>query len=101
MGLTPDQFVECRRRLYARGFPVPDETTGLYDIEAIDRWRMRQRPDLYPEVQTALPAVEPAPRIDWGERFVEARKAESMGERFAKAERTRRAKTRSGDGGRA
>src|SRR5689334_5841562 len=77
MGLTPNQFVECRRRLYARGFPVPDETTGLYDIEAIDRWRMRQRPDLYPEVQPGLPVVGPAPRTDLGARFADAQKAKS------------------------
>jgi hypothetical protein len=93
MGLTPNQFVECRRRLYARGFPVPDETTGLYDIEAIDRWRMRQRPDLYPEVQPGLPVVGPAPRTDLGARFADAQKAKSMGKRFADAERARRAKT--------
>lgn len=71
--LTPLQFQECQRRLFERGFPLPDETTGMYDLEAVDRWRKRQRPDLYPELTAGLPAVEVArPRTDWGARFVEA-----------------------------
>jgi hypothetical protein len=59
--LTEAQFRDCSRRLYARGFPLPDETTGMYDLEAVDRWRKRQRPDLYPELTTQPLAAEIAP----------------------------------------
>lgn len=60
--LTEGQFRDCARRLYARGFPMPDETTGMYDLEAVDRWRMRQRADLYPELSFPNPSVESTPR---------------------------------------
>ena len=73
MCLTSAQFDACRPRLYARGFPVPDETTGNYDIEAVHRWRKRHRPDLYPELTAAPATPESAPlRKSMGERFVEA-----------------------------
>lgn len=73
MGLTLQQIQDCARQLYARGFPLPDETTGMYDLEAVDRWRKRQRPDLYPEVTGSDPAPEIArPKVDWGARFAEA-----------------------------
>lgn len=80
LSLTMDQFAECRRRLYARGFPVPDETTGMYDLEAVDRWRMRQRPDLYPEL-TPIPIITEGapPRRSMGERFAEAEKRRRNG----------------------
>jgi hypothetical protein len=71
--LTGAQFRECQRRLYARGFPLPDETTGMYDLEAVDRWRKRQRPDLYPELTIAAFAPETAPpRRTLGEKSREA-----------------------------
>ncbi|WP_336488394.1 hypothetical protein [Methylobacterium nigriterrae] len=80
MGLTPDQFSACQRRLYARGFPVPDETTGMYLIEAVDRWAKRQRADLFPELTVGAPAIESAaPRTDWGARFAEAEKRNRNG----------------------
>lgn len=74
--LTPDQFRDCARRLYARGFPLPDETTGMYDLEAVDRWRMKQRPDLYPEIGFPAPSPLPSsPRVDLVQRDREALEA--------------------------
>ncbi|HEV2544375.1 MAG TPA: hypothetical protein VGU70_16595 [Methylobacterium sp.] len=84
--LRPDQFRDCACRLYARGFPLPDETTGMYDLEAVDRWRMKQRPDLYPEIGFPAPSsLPPSPRIDLVQRDREA----------LEAERQRRAEIRS------
>ncbi len=76
--LTEAQFRDCSRRLYARGFPLPDETTGMYDLEAVDRWRKRQRPDLYPELTPSPVTADIAPP------------RKSMGDRFAEAERRSR-----------
>ena len=36
--LTLDQFDLLREDLFARGFPRPDPTTGMYDLVAIDGW---------------------------------------------------------------
>ena len=80
MSLSLIQFEECRPRLYARGFPVPDETTGMYDIEAVERWRKRQLPDFYPEL--TIPTVAPdkgPPRKSMGDRFVEAQERRRNG----------------------
>lgn len=72
--LSEAQFEACRPQLFARGFPMPDETTGMYDLEAVDRWRKRQRPDLYPELTRDPAAFEAsAPRKSMGDRFVEAK----------------------------
>lgn len=68
--LTESQFRECEVRLYARGFPRPDPDTGMYHLEAIDRWAKRQRPDLFPELgfdgQTAPQGDLPSPAKDLG-----------------------------------
>jgi hypothetical protein len=78
--LTEAQFETCKIRLFARGFPQPDETTGMYDLEAVDRWRMRQRPDLYPELTPAPVGAEvAAPRRSMGDRFVEAKERRGHG----------------------
>jgi hypothetical protein len=47
LGLTESQFAEKLSELLARGFPKPDETTGLYDLDAIDVWRRRRHPQLF------------------------------------------------------
>ena len=47
IGLTEAQFSDKAAELYARGFPKPDETTGLYDLDAIDEWRRRRHPQLF------------------------------------------------------
>lgn len=78
--LTEPQFDACRVRLFARGFPQPDETTGMYDLEAVDRWRKRQRPDLYPELTLASVGNEKESlRKSMGERFVEAKERRGYG----------------------
>lgn len=53
LGLTVEQFEQKLPELLARGFPPADKTTGMYDLGAIDQWRMRRFPHLFP-----LPAVE-------------------------------------------
>jgi hypothetical protein len=47
LGLTPAQFEEKLPALLQRGFPAPDETTGNYCLEAVDRWRFRRFPQLF------------------------------------------------------
>jgi hypothetical protein len=47
LGLTEAQFAEKLPQLLARGFPKPDETTGLFDLDAIDAWRRRRHPHLF------------------------------------------------------
>ena len=73
MGLTAVRFRAVLGPLLARGFPAPDETTGLYDLEAVDRWRKRQLPDLYPELMLPAPAVESPPAQSMGAAFRDAR----------------------------
>jgi hypothetical protein len=38
MGRTLAQFKTDLPKLFARGFPPPDPTTGNFDLVAIDRW---------------------------------------------------------------
>jgi hypothetical protein len=47
MGLTPAEFDEVIIPLRVRGFPAPDPTTGLYDLDAIVRWRRMRHPRLF------------------------------------------------------
>ena len=42
LGSTLPEFEAWRHELERRGFPGPDETTGRYCIEAVDRWRLRR-----------------------------------------------------------
>lgn len=42
MGLSEADFLIALPELLKRGFPEPDETTGNFDLTAIDEWR-RQR----------------------------------------------------------
>jgi hypothetical protein len=58
--MSPDEFAHSRSDLERRGFPEPDPTTGLYCIEAVDRWRLRRYPKLFPELTTAPAAVDVA-----------------------------------------
>jgi len=36
--LTPGEFSAKLPELRARGFPAPDPTTGMFDLDAIDQW---------------------------------------------------------------
>jgi hypothetical protein len=62
LGLTLSDFKARRDALRQRGFPDPDPTTGLYCIEAVDRWRLRRHPHLFPEL-TAAPAAAHAEAV--------------------------------------
>lgn len=57
MGLTLAAFELNQEALYARGFPHPDPTTGMYDLVAIDAW-MDARSNLThtPDLTDAKPA---------------------------------------------
>jgi hypothetical protein len=58
LGLTLPEFEARRHELEQRGFPEPDETTGRYCIEAVDRWRLRRHARLFPELTTMTGAVD-------------------------------------------
>ena len=60
MGLSTEEFEHLRPQLELRGFPLPDETTGRYCIEAVDRWRRRRFPKLFPELTATPLAVDAA-----------------------------------------
>jgi hypothetical protein len=57
LGLSLADFEARRSALCERGFPEPDPTTGLYCIEAVDRWRLRRHARLFPELTNAPPAA--------------------------------------------
>lgn len=78
LGLTPAEFAAKLPELMARGFPVTDPTTGLYDLDAIDLWRRSRNPRLYG--LTALPEpAQPLKASGMGERFNEAKKRSGNG----------------------
>jgi hypothetical protein len=58
LGLTVAEFDSCRMELEKRDFPEPDKTTGRYCIEAVDRWRLRRHSRLFPELTSAVGAVD-------------------------------------------
>lgn len=62
LGLSTADFEVRRPELEKRGFPEADPTTGLYAIEAVDRWRLRRYPRLFPEL-TASPAATHADAV--------------------------------------
>jgi hypothetical protein len=45
--LTFDEFQEKLPALLQRGFPPPDATTGMFDLDAIDAWRRARFPRLF------------------------------------------------------
>ena len=57
LGLSLTDFNVRLEALHARKFPDPDPTTGLYCIEAVDRWRLRRHPNLFPELTAASTAA--------------------------------------------
>jgi hypothetical protein len=57
LGMSLADFEMRRAELERRGFPEADPTTGRYCIEAVDRWRLRRFPRLFPELTAASAAV--------------------------------------------
>jgi hypothetical protein len=51
--LTVEEFRQKLPDLLARGFPVPDPTTGNFDLDAIDVWRRSRNPHLFPQATQA------------------------------------------------
>lgn len=47
LGITETEFKTRLHDLFARGFPEPDDTTGQYDLDAIDEWRRQRHPHLF------------------------------------------------------
>jgi hypothetical protein len=58
LGISLADFEISRGELERRGFPEPDATTGRYCIEAVDRWRLRRFPKLFPELTASHAAVD-------------------------------------------
>lgn len=57
LGMSEARFLEDLPLLIARGFPQPDETTGHFDLSAIDAWCDRRHPQLFLRAtETALDA---------------------------------------------
>jgi len=67
LGLSLSEFEARQSELRERDFPAADPTTGLYCIEAVDRWRLRRHSRLFPEL-TAAPAAAHAEAV-FGERM--------------------------------
>lgn len=64
--LTLAAFEACKVRLFMRGFPRPDPDTRMYDLEAVDRWRHRRHPGLFPELTAGEIAPTSAPAKSLG-----------------------------------
>ena len=47
LGLSLEVFEQKRSALEQRGFPKPDPTTELYDLDAIEAWRRARHPHLF------------------------------------------------------
>lgn len=58
LGVSLPDFEVFRSELERRGFPECDPTTGRYCIEAVDRWRLRRHPRLFPELTASPLAVD-------------------------------------------
>jgi hypothetical protein len=55
LGLTIDQFRAKLPELYRRNFPSPDPTTGMFDLEAIDRWQDARNPQIFSQSAVDAP----------------------------------------------
>ncbi len=56
LGLSLAAFAEMLPALLQRGFPPADPTTGMFDLEAIDRWRHLRHARLFPELTASRAA---------------------------------------------
>jgi hypothetical protein len=70
--LTVQKFNELLPNLLKRGFPAADPDTGLFDLEAIDRWRRNRHGlvSLDPVAQNSRPE-----RKSWVDRLGGRREA--------------------------
>jgi hypothetical protein len=64
LGMSLPDFEARRGELERRGFPEADPTTRRYCIEAVDRWRLRRFPRLFPELTISPAAVDARTVID-------------------------------------
>lgn len=61
MGLRLAEFRDLRPRLHRRGFPLPDQDTGLFDLDAICAWRQTRNPHLFTaSKKDGLTSIRPA-----------------------------------------
>lgn len=60
MGLTPEAFERALPQLRERGFPLPDPTTGNFDIDAIVAWRRSRHPQFFGPALTAATGARDA-----------------------------------------
>lgn len=58
LGITVAEFERVRAELEERGFPPADPTTGCYAVEAVDVWRLRRYPPLFPSLAAAPAAAD-------------------------------------------
>lgn len=58
--LSLEEFKAKLPELRQRGFPTPDETTGNYDLDAIDVWRKARYPHLFADRLTLAPTARNA-----------------------------------------
>lgn len=62
LGLSEARFAELQPRLLRRGFPLPDQDTGLFDLDAVNLWRRRRNPHLFTDHKED--GLTPAPARD-------------------------------------
>lgn len=75
-------FRELLPKLLARGFPPPDETTGMFDLEAIDAWRRNRHRGSEAALTNAASSLQPAAQSgDIVERFLAAKRQTTNGRR--------------------
>jgi hypothetical protein len=76
--LTLEQFEAKLPELQARGFPSADPTTGMYDLEEIDRWRASRHHRPQPNLTATSSHAEPSPS-SMGDRYREAKERKRHG----------------------
>jgi hypothetical protein len=77
--LTLEQFRHVEPNLRKRGFPPPDPDTGMYDLDAVDRWReLRHQlpPGLTPPA-ASIQHADDTPSSSMAERFVAAKERQT------------------------
>jgi hypothetical protein len=85
--ISLDRFNDLLPKLIGRGFPAADPDTGMYDLDAIDRWRAaRHVPDTVSLTHGDGNLQAPtAPVGGAAERFIAAKERQATGRRRAVA----------------